>query len=647
MKRAKIYTFLIVAGLLSALLLPLLQVHAAPLAGENFTGISTPANSWTSGGAACLTAATSSAANSIPACSGGPLDTVGNGLLRLTPATNSSSGFAFYNTPVSAADGLNIEFNMHQYGGTGADGISFFLIDGSESPSQPGALGGALGYASSGATPGLEGGYIGVGFDRFGNFSNSNVGGGGPGPQANSIGVRGSEATGYDFITMTAANGNLSGTTRTNSLRKVKINVSTGNIMSVFVDYNDGSGYQSELSGIDLNTINGPGSLPPTFKFGFAASTGGSTNNHAISGLTVETNPPSVGINLSHTGNIVQGGTAAFTLAVSNQASAEATAGTITVEHTLPAGITPTSASGTGWTCEIDSQVVTCTRPGSGGDALNPGSSTPNITVNATVASNATGSLNSTATVDTADNDSTTASDIDNITVLTGSYLDSDGIFNVIEDDAPNDGDGNDDGTADSEQDSVTSFFNTITNSYVTLETTGCSGTNNAVSINPESSNTVADGVYSYPLGLMDFSITCASPGDTATITQYYYGNYDPSHMVMRKYNSVTNTYSTIQNATITNVSIGNQAALKVVYDVTDGGELDEDGLINGTIVDPAGIAVLSTNTTVSSTSSQVGSPNTGLHNKSMLLYYALGTTGLLLCLYAIISRRRSQPKST
>ena len=39
------------------------------------------------------------------------------------------------------------------------------------------------------------------------------------------------------------------------------------------------------------------------------------------------------------------------------------------------------------------------------------------------------------------------------------------------------------------------------------------------------------------------------------------------------------------------------QQALKVVYQVTDGGALDLDGSANGTIVDPAGPARLATGT--------------------------------------------------
>ncbi|HMK59717.1 MAG TPA: SdrD B-like domain-containing protein [Dissulfurispiraceae bacterium] len=49
-----------------------------------------------------------------------------------------------------------------------------------------------------------------------------------------------------------------------------------------------------------------------------------------------------------------------FTLTPSN-VGAVASSGIITVTDTLPTGITPTSATGAGWTCTIAGQVVTCT----------------------------------------------------------------------------------------------------------------------------------------------------------------------------------------------------------------------------------------------------------------------------------------------
>ena len=67
-----------------------------------------------------------------------------------------------------------VQFDYATWGGTGADGLAFFLYDGSTSSGSfhAGASGGSLGYASCNSTPGLSNAYIGVGFDEFGNFTN-------------------------------------------------------------------------------------------------------------------------------------------------------------------------------------------------------------------------------------------------------------------------------------------------------------------------------------------------------------------------------------------------------------------------------------------------------------------------------------------
>lgn len=615
------------------------SVSAAALAGETFSGVSTVANAWTSGGAggsvACLTAASVSAVNSIPRCSASPTDTNGNGFLRLTPTALSAAGFALYNTPISAAAGLDIQFSMYQYGGTGADGISFFLVDGAASPTQPGAYGGSLGYSGNNTGGiGIVGGYVGIGFDRYGNFSHSDFGNGGPGMFPNSITVRGSEATSYQFVSRKSATATLSGTTRANSLRRVKINVSTANIMSVSVDY--GSGYVSELSGLNLATINGAGTMPANFKLGFAASTGGSTNTHEIGGLAVKTNPPNVSVQASNSGPFTQGGTGTFTVNAKNDASAEATSDTITTTNTLAAGLTPTSASGTGWNCNIVGQVVTCSRPGDGGNALSPGQTTPNITINIAVAANATTPLGLSSVLDISGNDPlATVTKTSNAVVQTGSYLDDDGIFNAVEATAPNGGDGNDDGIADSQQDNVTSLPNAVSGKYSVLATTGCLGTNGGVSLGAESANSVGDGEYTYPAGMMNFTITCSAPGGTSTVTQYFYGAYDAAKVVARKYNSTNGTYQTISGATLSNVTIGGEAALKIEYQITDGGVLDQDGLANGIIVDPAGPALLTTSLVAS------GTPDTGLAAQPMYVYYTAGLVGIGLIIYEITPRRK------
>ena len=112
--------------------------------------------------------------------------------------------------------------------------------------------------------------------------------------------------------------------------------------------------------------------------------------------------PTDLTIAKSHTGNFTQGQSGSYSVTVTNSGGV-ASSGTVTVTDTLPAGLTPGTATGTGWTCNTAGQTVTCTRA----DALNGGSSYPVITIPITVAPNSALSLTNTATV-TGGNDSNT-----------------------------------------------------------------------------------------------------------------------------------------------------------------------------------------------------------------------------------------------
>ena len=73
---------------------------------------------------------------------------------------------------------------------------------------------------------------------------------------------------------------------------------------------------------------------------------------------------------------------------------------------TVPAGLTATSLSGTGWTCAL-TPTVNCTRS----DALAGGSSYPAMTLAVSVAANAPASVTNTATVTGGGSSSATAND--------------------------------------------------------------------------------------------------------------------------------------------------------------------------------------------------------------------------------------------
>ncbi|MBK8049831.1 MAG: hypothetical protein IPK16_23625 [Anaerolineales bacterium] len=71
-------------------------------------------------------------------------DPAGNGWLRLTSNATYLAGYAYYNQPVPTGRGLVITFDYGSWGGTGADGLSFFLFDGATPTFNVGANGGSL-----------------------------------------------------------------------------------------------------------------------------------------------------------------------------------------------------------------------------------------------------------------------------------------------------------------------------------------------------------------------------------------------------------------------------------------------------------------------------------------------------------------------
>ena len=124
--------------------------------------------------------------------------------------------------------------------------------------------------------------------------------------------------------------------------------------------------------------------------------------------------------------------------------------------------------------------------------------------------------------------------------------------------------------------------------------------TTNFTNITSETAPTTTNG-YTYPLGLINFSLT-TTPGATVPITITYQTTLTPNTVVAQKYNTNTDTYQTIPNATITSTTYNGSPALQLTYTITDGGPLDEDGIVNGIIVDPVGIAITPVSTVTSLT---------------------------------------------
>ena len=118
-------------------------------------------------------------------------------------------------------------------------------------------------------------------------------------------------------------------------------------------------------------------------------TTGAPAPRNSGPGLSV----PDLAVAVSHSGSFVQGGVGnSYTIMVTNVGTAAST-GTVTVIDTLPAGLTATAISGTGWAATLG--TLTCTRS----DALAAGATYPGITVTVSVSTNAPASVTNTATV--------------------------------------------------------------------------------------------------------------------------------------------------------------------------------------------------------------------------------------------------------
>ncbi|GAB1489782.1 hypothetical protein MASR2M8_22360 [Opitutaceae bacterium] len=242
-----------------------------------------------------------------PTLTSGGIDPSGNGWLRMTDNANNRATFAYYDTALSSSDRTFFtSFDFAHYNGSGADGMTFFLFDGSVDFSV-GAFGGSMGYAQKTIAgggevdkEGLAGGYLAISLDDYGNFSNATEGReGGIGSNPNSVAVRGpgSGYDGYEFIAATGDGTNAaltqqmdfpSSTSRPNQTgadyRHAEILITPTNQLAVWMQFG-AAGTLSKVLEVDLS-----GYLrPETLKFGFTSGTGGATEIHELRALTVAT----------------------------------------------------------------------------------------------------------------------------------------------------------------------------------------------------------------------------------------------------------------------------------------------------------------------------------------------------------------------
>ncbi len=296
----------------------------------NGTGTVTKPTSISGTNLACLTASGNTTTGPLLSCSG-TTDTAGSGVLRFTANAGSQIGGVLGATTYATTTGLDVTFKSYQWGGGGADGLSFLLaaVD-PANPGPPAAIGGgggALGYSTSGAGAGVVAGYLGVGLDTYGNFSapasqgsscsavtniNAQV------PGAVVVRGPGNGTTGYCGLTTTydgtaGSKVTLESTTRAASMVPVEVVVNpTAAALTSATGIAVAAGtYKVVVTPIGqlAKTLTGtlpavPSTLYPSttwtnangipkqLAFGFAASTGGITDNHEISNVQVASLTP-------------------------------------------------------------------------------------------------------------------------------------------------------------------------------------------------------------------------------------------------------------------------------------------------------------------------------------------------------------------
>ncbi|WP_433305191.1 lectin-like domain-containing protein [Actinoplanes sp. CA-030573] len=177
--------------------------------------------------------------------------TLSGGMVQLTAAVAGRAGAAIYDTPVPTAD-LRATFTIAIGGGTGADGLTFMLLDPARStPSSVGRNGAGLGFA------GLTGVAV-----AFVTYAQSGV------PSNNFAGIQTGTAGGATFVTTSTALPDLR-----SGAHEVRVAVTGGGLVVTI----DGSAlFTTPVAGI-----------PATSLIGFSGATGGLTDVHAVRGVHI------------------------------------------------------------------------------------------------------------------------------------------------------------------------------------------------------------------------------------------------------------------------------------------------------------------------------------------------------------------------
>ncbi|WP_421858241.1 DUF6701 domain-containing protein [Marinobacter salarius] len=213
-----------------------------------------------------------------------------NGRLRMTQASGNQATAATYQRVFPGADNfIQIEFDYYAYGGSGADGLAVVFSDAEVTP-QAGGYGGSLGYAQEpDGTGGFAGGWLGIGLDEYGNFSNDSEGrvGGNNGRTLDSVAVRGALPD-YEYI---VDSGGLSpgiDANNDNNPFRYRITIdSRNNQTPVLTVERNGRGTGNRFELLVQETLTNQPAIPENLYLSLTGSTGGSTNIHELDNLQV------------------------------------------------------------------------------------------------------------------------------------------------------------------------------------------------------------------------------------------------------------------------------------------------------------------------------------------------------------------------
>jgi MSHA biogenesis protein MshQ len=234
--------------------------------------------------------------------------------LRLTEnIQNQSTSITFKRSFPAAGNKMTIEFDHYAYGGgtNGADGIALVLSDAAVTP-VPGSYGGSLGYAQrtnvSPAQSGFAGGWLGIGFDEYGSFSQATEGRvGGTVARPNAIGVRAASSTSYGWLggtdpllpALSASGSSLGRGDRYRITIDSTASSSTAVAFQLERRLAGSTTYSTLLNSSNLLALGQP--VPPAnLLLSYTGSTGDNTNFHEITNIQVCTQKPSTPIELGN-----------------------------------------------------------------------------------------------------------------------------------------------------------------------------------------------------------------------------------------------------------------------------------------------------------------------------------------------------------